>query len=132
MRGELGFVFVAAHRSQEAAHLGKRGAAGLLDVSERVTVLSQSLGEFVPDGADLEHHHADCMGDDVVQLARDPYALLCHCDPRGRVPFPLGLGHGLVGVRERVKIYGGEMSAGTANGSGFILSTRLPLSTDRR
>ena len=42
------------------------------------------------------------------------------------------LGHGLVGVRERVKIYGGEMSAGTANGSGFILSTRLPLSTDRR
>jgi signal transduction histidine kinase len=43
-----------------------------------------------------------------------------------------GLGHGLVGVRERVKIYGGEMSAGTANGSGFILSTRLPLSADRR
>jgi signal transduction histidine kinase len=43
-----------------------------------------------------------------------------------------GLGHGLVGVRERVKIYGGEMSAGSANGSGFILSTRLPLSGDRR
>jgi signal transduction histidine kinase len=43
-----------------------------------------------------------------------------------------GLGHGLVGVRERVKIYGGEMSAGTANGSGFILSTHLPLSADRR
>src|SRR5207302_544905 len=43
-----------------------------------------------------------------------------------------GLDHGLVGVRERVKIYGGEMSAGSANGSGFILSTRLPLSADRR
>jgi signal transduction histidine kinase len=38
-----------------------------------------------------------------------------------------GLGHGLVGVRERVKIYGGEMSAGKANGGGFVLSTRLPL-----
>src|SRR3954451_12029453 len=43
-----------------------------------------------------------------------------------------GLGHGLVGVRERVKIYGGEMSAGSANGSGFILSTRLPLGGELR
>ena len=42
-----------------------------------------------------------------------------------------GLGHGLVGVRERVKIYGGEMTAGTATGGGFVLSTRLPLSGDR-
>ena len=43
-----------------------------------------------------------------------------------------GLGHGLVGVRERVKIYGGEMSAGSANGGGFVLSTRLPLDSDGR
>jgi signal transduction histidine kinase len=43
-----------------------------------------------------------------------------------------GVGHGLVGVRERVKIYGGEMSAGPANGGGFVLSTRLPLGGDRR
>jgi signal transduction histidine kinase len=43
-----------------------------------------------------------------------------------------GLGHGLVGVRERVKIYGGEMSAGNVNGSGFILSTRLPLGGELR
>ena len=42
-----------------------------------------------------------------------------------------GLGHGLVGVRERVRIYGGEMTAGTATGGGFVLSTRLPLGGDR-
>ena len=42
-----------------------------------------------------------------------------------------GPGYGLVGIRERVKIYGGEMTAGTANGGGFILSTRLPLGGDR-
>ena len=38
-----------------------------------------------------------------------------------------GLGHGLIGIRERVKIYGGEMSARTAPAGGFILSARLPL-----
>jgi signal transduction histidine kinase len=38
------------------------------------------------------------------------------------------LGHGLVGVRERVKIYGGEMTAGRATEGGFVLSTRLPVS----
>jgi signal transduction histidine kinase len=41
-----------------------------------------------------------------------------------------GLGHGLVGIRERVKIYGGEMTAGTAGGGGFVLSTRLPISAN--
>jgi signal transduction histidine kinase len=39
-------------------------------------------------------------------------------------------GFGLVGVRERVKIYGGEMSAGAADGGGFVLRTRLPLGGD--
>jgi signal transduction histidine kinase len=43
-----------------------------------------------------------------------------------------GLGHGLVGIRERVKLYGGEMTAGTATGGGFVLSTRLPLSDESR
>jgi signal transduction histidine kinase len=38
-----------------------------------------------------------------------------------------GLGHGLVGMRERVKIYGGEMTADTAPEGGFVLGARLPL-----
>ena len=43
-----------------------------------------------------------------------------------------GLGHGLAGIRERVKIYGGEMTAGTAKEGGFTLSTRLPVSGELR
>jgi signal transduction histidine kinase len=42
-----------------------------------------------------------------------------------------GQGHGLIGIRERVNLYGGEMTSGTANGGGFLLTTRLPLAQDR-
>lgn len=42
-----------------------------------------------------------------------------------------GYGHGLIGVRERVKIYGGAMTAGPVRGGGFLLSTSLPLGGER-
>jgi signal transduction histidine kinase len=42
-----------------------------------------------------------------------------------------GLGHGLLGVRERVKIYGGDLVAGPAPAGGFLLRARLPLGGDR-
>jgi signal transduction histidine kinase len=42
-----------------------------------------------------------------------------------------GLGHGLVGIQERVKIYGGEMSAGPGAEGGFVLTARLPLEGQR-
>ena len=38
-----------------------------------------------------------------------------------------GSGHGLVGIGERVKIYGGEMTAGPGQAGGFLLRVRLPL-----
>jgi len=38
-----------------------------------------------------------------------------------------GLGHGLVGIRERAKIFGGDMNAGSGPGAGFVLTVRLPV-----
>jgi signal transduction histidine kinase len=36
-------------------------------------------------------------------------------------------GHGLVGIRERVRLYDGEMTAGPQSGGGFLLRARLSL-----
>ena len=88
---ELDAVAVAAHRTEEATHLGERGAAGLLDVAECLLVLRERSGQLVPDRADLEHHDADRVGDDVVELARDAGALFGDGDARGRFALTLRL-----------------------------------------
>lgn len=38
-----------------------------------------------------------------------------------------GLGRGMIGIRERVRMHGGEMVAGAAPGHGFRLAVSLPL-----
>jgi signal transduction histidine kinase len=56
----------------------------------------------------------------------DEFRIEVRDDGEGAPAFD-GDGHGLLGVRERVKIYGGEMTAGRAPEGGFVLRTRLPL-----
>ncbi len=78
----------------------------------------------------LKHAHAS-DADVTVRYRPDELQIEVRDNGHGGVTTD-GLGHGLIGVRERVKIYGGRMSAGTASEGGFVLSTRLPLGQDER
>jgi signal transduction histidine kinase len=48
------------------------------------------------------------------------------CDDGSAAVLPRAGGHGLIGMRERVAMYGGEFSAGRQDGGGFRVSARLP------
>jgi signal transduction histidine kinase len=44
----------------------------------------------------------------------------------------MGTGHGLIGMRERVAAFNGDLQVGSRPGGGFRVAARLPLATDRR
>jgi signal transduction histidine kinase len=78
----------------------------------------------------LKHAHAS-QADVTLRYRLDELEIEVRDDGRGSTASD-GLGHGLAGIRERVKIYGGEMSAGAAAEGGYVLRTRLPLGDGRR
>ena len=91
-----------------------------------------SAYRIVQEGLTNALKHADASDADVTVRYRQDEVEIEVRDNGAGVAKTDGLGHGLVGVRERVKIYGGEMSAGTAPEGGFVLSTRLPVAEEAR
>jgi signal transduction histidine kinase len=61
-----------------------------------------------------------------VSYGRDALTLFVRDDGRGPVTAAQP-GTGLLGMRERVGVYGGELAAGAADGGGFELRVELPL-----
>jgi signal transduction histidine kinase len=47
-------------------------------------------------------------------------------DGPGRPDGPPTGGHGLIGMRERAQLFGGEFDAGLRPGGGFLVRARLP------
>jgi signal transduction histidine kinase len=73
----------------------------------------------------LKHAHAQHV---VVRLCYRPDCLALSVRDDGRGPGPGAIpGNGLLGMRERVSVYGGTLSAGAADGGGFELSAELPV-----
>src|SRR5262249_27455672 len=68
----------------------------------------------------------------IVSVNQDSGAVLLRvANGPGESPGPSrngqGPGHGLAGMRERVALLGGSLSAGPAPGGGFVVSAVLPL-----
>jgi signal transduction histidine kinase len=77
----------------------------------------------------LKHAHAS-HAEVMVRYRPDELQIEVRDDGEGATGTD-GLGHGLVGVGERVKIYGGEMTAGAGKRGGFVLRARLPVGGER-
>jgi signal transduction histidine kinase len=94
--------------------------------------LDLSAYRIVQEGLTNVLKHADASrAEVVVRRSRDSLQLEVRDDGRGPVNDG-NAGHGLVGIRERVKLYDGEMTAGPADGSGFVLRASLRLTGRRR
>jgi signal transduction histidine kinase len=114
-----------------AEEVGRAGLPVRLHVEGERFLLPRAIDlsayRIVQEGLTNALKHARASAADVtVRYRPDELGLEVRDDGAGAATND-GLGHGLVGIRERVKIYGGEMSAGTVNGGGFVLRTRLPI-----
>jgi signal transduction histidine kinase len=72
-------------------------------------------------------HSGGRRADVTVEYAADRVRLEVRDDGPGGLAQKDGFGHGLIGIGERVKAYGGDMSAFVATSGGFVLRASLPL-----
>jgi len=96
--------------------------------------LNISAYRIVQEGLTNVLKHANA-GQAVVWLGYAPDQLSIEVQDNGQGMAPGNghrPGHGLIGIRERVRLYDGEMTTGTPEGGGFLLRVRLSLSGQPR
>ena len=74
-------------------------------------------------------HSGGRRADVTVAFESDQLRLEVRDDGPGGFAQKDGFGHGLIGIGERVKAYGGDMSAFVATSGGFVLRASLPIET---
>jgi signal transduction histidine kinase len=71
-------------------------------------------------------HAGDAAAEVVIRYGPRGLELSIVDDGHGRATSLNGAGHGLIGMRERVALYGGTLEAGTQDGGGYAVRARLP------
>jgi len=103
------------------------------EVASLPAAVSQSAYRIVQESLTNSLKHAGRDAQARVRVSREADACTIEVvdDGAGRVASPLpgdGPGHGLIGMRERADVFGGEVSAGPRTDQpGFIVHVRLPL-----
>ncbi len=117
---------------------------GVRDAGLPVTVRIEGRPVELPAGVDLAayrliqegltnslKHAGDARATVVVRYQETAVELELGDDGRGTVGSS-GAGRGLVGMRERVSLYGGSMQSGDRPGGGYVITARLPVKEPSR
>jgi signal transduction histidine kinase len=72
-------------------------------------------------------HTEDAAAEVVIRYGEHALELDVVDNGHGRATSSNGSGHGLIGMRERVALYGGTLEAGTRDSGGYAVCARLPL-----
>jgi signal transduction histidine kinase len=88
-----------------------------LDISA-YRIVQEALTNVLKHGGDARATVVVAYGDRTLEL---------DIADNGQGGTPDGSGHGIVGLRERVALFGGSFDAGGREGGGFAVRARLPL-----
>jgi signal transduction histidine kinase len=75
----------------------------------------------------LKHAGSNASAVVTVRYGPDDVQIEVVDDGRGVTGSPNGGGHGLLGMRERVDVFGGDVITGPRAGGGFAVRARLPV-----
>ncbi len=118
---ELGRLVEQVRRAGLPVALTVDGAAAPLPAG-----LDLCAYRIVQEGLTNALKHAGAGAGAQVRVTYAPAALEIDVRDDGRGAAPAGAGHGLIGMRERVALYGGELEAGPRPEGGFGVHARLP------
>jgi signal transduction histidine kinase len=116
----------AGVRVEVAGHGNRPGIPAAIDQSA-FRIVQEALTNVVKhSGADSCQVTVGCHGSDLCVEITDPGGpgRLIPANGTGHAD---GAGHGIIGMRERVNLCGGEFSAGPLPGQGFRVAARFPL-----